>query len=107
MPDNDTCPSCGKWTTEGQERWRKSLKPISGIDLSQPLSKLIEDVWSQLVRSRGELSDIGFRFSGWTEQLKQVEGLLTCGLISLHHVMEQMREHEAKYPKPAEPAPAE
>jgi hypothetical protein len=92
----DTCPSCGKWTDEGLAKFRKNSKPIFGADLSKPLSEVVEDVRNMLTAARGQLSDISFRHRGWGEHLAPMEGLLTCGLISLHFVMEQMREHEAK-----------
>lgn len=38
-------------------------------------------------------------FTGWRDRVKDVEGLLTCGLIALHNTMEEMREHETRYPK--------
>lgn len=103
----DKCDSCGHWTSEGERKWRESLKPIYGTDLSRPLSETVADLRSQLARVRGQLHDIGFRYAGWGERLQSVQGLLTCGLIALHDTMEEMKRHEAKYPKPAEPAPAE
>lgn len=101
----DKCESCGHWTSEGQRKWRESQKPIYGTDLSRPLSETIADIRNQLTRARGQLFDVGFRFTGWREQLESVEGLLTCGLIALHYTMEEMQRHEAEHAKAAEPAP--
>lgn len=103
----DTCMGCGRMTAEGQRKWRESLKPIYGTDLSRPLSETIADVRNQLTRARGQLSDVGFRFTGWTDELASVEGLLTCGLIALHRTVEQMQAHEAEHAKPADPAATE
>lgn len=90
--DNETCPACHQWTREGNEAWRARLKPIYGTDLTQPLPDLIEKLRGDIVKVRGQLHDIGFRYSGWGEHLEHVQGLLTCGLVALHSVREDMKK---------------
>lgn len=59
-------------------------KPIYGTNLDSPLGELIEAWRSDLGRVRGQISDVGFEHgSGVREHLACVEGLLTCGIISL------------------------
>ena len=108
MPDkSERCSGCGRYTTRGQEQEavRYRAKPLSGIDLSQPLSVLIEQLRSDIGAVRGKLQDIGWGYTGWKEHLDPVHGLLTCGLVSLHHTMLEMREHERRYPRADKPEP--
>lgn len=95
----ETCAACGRWTERGKWQMAEQYKanPLSGIDLTKPLSELVSGLRSDLVGVRSKLDDIGMAFSGWSDRLKNVEGLLTCGLIALHHTMEEMREHEKLY----------
>ena len=99
--ESERCTCCGRYTTRGQEQEAKRYRtrPLSGIDLSRPLSELIEQLRSDIVAVRGKLEDIGWGFTGWKDRLVSVQGLLTCGLVSLHHTMEEMREHERKFPR--------
>lgn len=98
---HESCPECGRYTTRGQEQLAREFRkrPISGIDLTKPLSELVESIRSEIANSRGKLNDISMGFTGWREHLASIEGLLTCGLVSLHHVKERMQEHERLYPK--------
>lgn len=98
----ETCPTCNRYTTRGREQlaFEHRARPLSGIDLTKPLSELIAGIRSDLVAARGKLQDIGMGFTGWRERVEMVEGLLTCGLMALHHTMEEMREHERKYCTP-------
>ncbi len=67
---------------------------IFGTDLSKPLSDSIEDIRSQLSRTRGQISDLMRAFPGWSDRLDHVEGLLTCGICALAHSAEQVTECE-------------
>lgn len=78
---------------------RKTMPPIYGTDFSKPLSALVEGLRNQIVRTRGQLSDISFRYPGWGEELKNVEGLLTCGLVALYRTMTEMQKLEAERAK--------
>lgn len=69
-------------------------KPIYGTDFSVPLSVSTERVRSDITKARGQLSDIGSAFPGWKHDMDMVEGLLTCGLVTLHWVMESMQKYE-------------
>lgn len=94
----ETCPCCGKFTTQGREQlavqgWQR---PIYGTDFSQPLSVVVKRLRDDLTRVRGQLSDIGFGYTGWREHVAPVEGLLTCGLVALYDVEQQMAEHEKR-----------
>lgn len=92
------CPCCGRFTTRGQEQraleYRK--RPISGIDLSKPLSELVHNIRMDISAARGKLDDIGMGFTAWRDRLSCVQGLLTCGLIALHNTREEMLEHEKR-----------
>lgn len=94
----ETCPCCGHFTTRGREQraleYRK--RPLSGIDLSKPLSDLIQGIRMDIAAARGKLDDIGMGFTGWRDRLECVQGLLTCGLVALHNTREEMLEHEKR-----------
>ena len=100
MDRPETCPTCNRWTQRGLQQLRERSKPLYGTDLSKPISELIEGVRSQLVQSRGQLSDIGHRYSGWEERVKDIEGLLTCGLVALHRIKQEALECEKRFPQP-------
>lgn len=95
----ECCESCGRYTENGRQQLalKHRANPLSGIDLTKPLSGLIEGIRSDLVKSRSQLDDIGMGFTGWHDSLKNVQGLLTCGLVALHSTMEEMRESESKF----------
>lgn len=92
----DTCKECGHWTSSGKKKsekqWRE--KPLSGIDLSGDLSKVVEGLRRDMVNVRSKFNDIRFAFPGWGESTEHVEGLLTCGISYLYYVMEKMKENE-------------
>jgi len=95
----ERCKVCGCLTEEGRKLLAEKNKrnPIYGTDFSKSLSSLIENIRQQMALIRGKLSDISYAYPGWGEQIKDVEGLLTCGLISLEHIREQMMEIELKH----------
>lgn len=97
----ETCPTCRRYTMKGREQLavQSRSRPIYGTDLTKPLSEVVESIRHDLAKARGQISDISFGFTGWAEHLACVEGLLTCGLMALHKIKEDMREHEAKYPR--------
>ena len=94
--EEDICPSCGHWTRTGKEKLAQHSreKPIFKTDFTKPLSTIVEEIRNELVLARGHLSDIGFAFSGWGEQTRNVEGLLTCGLIALYFLAQEMKKVE-------------
>jgi hypothetical protein len=97
----DTCQACGMWTRKGKEKLAENSKlhPIFGTDFSKPLSKIIEEIRVRLVAARGQLSDIASAHPGWGERTADVEGLLTCGLVTLYGIMEEMRKIEEQIEK--------
>lgn len=106
--DGLQCPECGRWTEAGLKamRDRAKLHPIYGTDFSKTLSALIEDIRSQLSRSRGQLDDI-IRACGWEDRIAPAVGGLTCVISLLHGAMVEMRTIEAAQKEAAvEPAPA-
>lgn len=76
---------------------------IYGDDMSRPISELLEDIRSSLVKARGRLSDIYFAHPGLKSQVAPAEHLLTCGVVYLYHEIEEVRRRE----KPKEPANGE
>lgn len=95
----ETCPTCKRYTLEGQQQLAVEFRsrPIYGTDMTKPLSELIADIRSQLTQARGQLNDISMGFTGWRDRIKNVEGLLTCGLIALHYTREEMLKHEKEF----------
>lgn len=93
MEKPETCPTCNRYTHTGLQQLAEQSKSLYGVDFSRPIEDLIEDVRKQLVQARGQLSDIGYRFTGWTERTKNVEGLLTCGLVALWQLKKEAEEH--------------
>lgn len=94
----ERCETCGRLTREGMEQVaaRSRKNPIWGTDFSVPLSKIVFDLRTQIVKIRGKFYDIESAYPSWGEQVKDVTGLLTCGLIALHGITEQMKEYERK-----------
>lgn len=68
--------------------------PIYGTDFTKPLSALIEDHRRTLANVRGQLGDIRAAFPGWGEQIEPIIGLLTCGLITLFYLRDEMLKVE-------------
>lgn len=62
--------------------------------MTRPLSELIGDIRSQMVKSRGQLSDISSGFTGWHDRVESAQGLLTCGISYLYYIQQEMLEHE-------------
>lgn len=95
---DNTCECCGKWTDKGKQMLadRAKANPIFGTDMSIPLSDSIELIRTQLSTARGQLSDISSAHPVWEEHVDNIEGLLTCGLIALYSVKEDMLKQERK-----------
>jgi hypothetical protein len=104
----ETCKCCGRYTERGKQQL--AMEQRARLTLREPLSEEILSARLQIAAIRGRLNDIGAAYTGWRERLAPIEGLLTCGLIVLHGTMEEMREHERRYPPDravGEQAPAE
>jgi hypothetical protein len=91
----ETCPTCRRYTESGRQQLslRDRANPLTGIDLSRPLDVVFADIRREMVEVRSKLFDVRMGFTGWAEQVQQIEGLLTCGLIAMHHLQEQAKEH--------------
>lgn len=73
---------------------RRKMKPIYGTDLSKPASELLQGWRDDLTKIRGQMHDLSFAFP-WTDQLvRHMEGLLTCGIVTLHYEIEQAKKAE-------------
>ena len=97
MPElGDTCKECGHWTAQGREKNRQqALKhPIYNVDFTRPTYEIIEDIRRKMAEIRGMLGDIASAYPGWGERTRNVEGLLTCGIVTLADVAKEMKEVE-------------
>jgi len=99
MADVGKCNDCETWHMGGpcpSHRWGTPewhrANPIFWVDFKYKPDVLIEDIRSRLAHIRGEISDIGQGYPGWQEQLKSVEGALTCCLIALYEPMTEMKK---------------
>ncbi|KGT75816.1 hypothetical protein MA20_32005 [Bradyrhizobium japonicum] len=95
----ETCPTCRRYTETGRQQLalQHRARPLSCIDLSRPLECVIDDLRREMVALRGKLNDVKMGFTGWAEQIAPVEGLLTCGIVSMFNVLEDAREHRQKW----------
>lgn len=91
----NSCPCCGHWTEAGKRKLHEEHKAIYGTDLSKPVSEIVAGIRSALTQARGQIFDVSFRWPGWGERLKAVEGLLTCGIVTLYNDIEEMKKAEA------------
>lgn len=107
QPNENICPHdkdprhCGECYRDGYsylDRMKvenlSRQNPIWGTDFSKNLSEIIAGLRNDIVQVRGQLNDIGAAYSGWRERVKDIEGLLTCGLIAMYEVMEEMKVWE-------------
>ena len=76
--------------------------PIYGTDLNRPLSEIIEEIRNRMTVLRGQVGDFQFGFPGWRERTEPVHGLLTCGIVALYKVLQELQKFEAEQ-KPTTP----
>lgn len=97
----ETCPTCRRFTETGRQQlsWHDRAHPLTGIDLSRPLDAVFADIRREMVAVRRKLFDVRMGFTGWAEQVQEIEGLLTCGLIAMHRLQEQAKEHRQLWEK--------
>ena len=74
---------------------RYKLNPIYGTDLDRPMSEVINEIRNRMTVLRGQIADFQFGFPGWRERTQPVEGLLTCGIVALYSVMQELEKFEA------------
>jgi hypothetical protein len=60
----------------------------------ETLSKSIEQIRLDLAEVRVRLNDLISKNNGWKDRLSHIEGLLICGLISLHSSKEEVIKWE-------------
>jgi hypothetical protein len=104
----ETCPTCRRFTETGRQQLslHDRATPLTGIDLTRPLETVFADIRREIAGVRSKLSDVRMGFTGWAEQVQEIEGLLTCGLIAMHRLQEQAKEHRQLWErKDAEAAP--
>jgi hypothetical protein len=92
----ETCPTCRRFTETGRQQMamHDRAHPLTpGLDLSRPLEIVFADIRREIVAVRSKLFDVRMGFTSWAEQVQNIEGLLTCGLIAMHHLQEQAKEH--------------
>ena len=75
------------------ERYRQN--PIYGTDLNRPMSQTIKELRDRMTILRGQIADFQFGFPGWRERTQPVEGLLTCGIVTLYSVLQELEKFEA------------
>lgn len=97
MSELESCKCCGRMTTRGQQQYRESRPSIYGVDLTKPISENLTEIRNALTKLRGQLHDIGFRWSGFEQRLEAVQGLMTCGIVVLYHDIEEVKDWEKRY----------
>lgn len=75
---------------QSPEWWREH--PIFGTNFTKSPDVLLEEIRTKLSMLRGQLSDIGYGYPGFKQQLDEVQGLLTCGISYLYHLREDMEK---------------
>jgi len=63
--------------------------------VDEPLSKLMEELRTEISNVRGKLSDIK-RNRGWPDRIDYIEGGLTCLLVAMNKTLKEWREFEEK-----------
>lgn len=99
MSKPDTCKCCGKWTSDGLRQLHAEHKSIYGVDFDKPISETLSEIRADMAKLRGKLWDVGYRFTGLTERLANIEGLLTCGIVTLYGEIEKIKGLEQVPPQ--------
>lgn len=69
--------------------------PIYKTDFSKPISILIDEIRDELFHSRGLITDIEFG-THWGERVEHIKGLLTCGIVCLNDIRQEILNFEIK-----------
>jgi hypothetical protein len=69
--------------------------PIYGTDLNRPMSEVIAEIRGNMIRLRGQIYDFQFGFPAWKARTEPVEGLLTCGIVTLYQALQEIEAFEA------------
>jgi NifU-like protein involved in Fe-S cluster formation len=81
------------------ERKNKDTNPIyykSAEEMDKPMSELINELRSELSRTRGKLHDIKRSF-GWDEWVENYEGGLTCMISAMSNFQDELKRVEDKH----------
>lgn len=87
------------WTNNKERAETFRNNPIFGTNLKRPMSEVIKEIRSNMVQLRGNITDFQFGFPGWGERTEPVEGLLTCGIVTLYNVLQELEKFEAEISK--------
>lgn len=74
-------------------------KPIfydSAEEFDKPVSELIGQLRTDLVKVRGKLHDIGFEH-GFKDKIEHLEGGLTCIISAMYNTVKDFKEWEEKW----------
>ena len=80
------------------EEKNKDRNPIfynSAEEMNKPISELIEELRSEISRTRGKLHDIKYTY-GWDEWVEIYEGGLACIISAMHNFKKELEKFEAK-----------
>jgi len=65
-------------------------------DFNKPISELIEQLRSELAKTRGKLHDIRFNH-GFKDKLEHLEGGLTCIISAMSNTVDDFKEWEERW----------
>lgn len=65
----------------------------NGEEMNKPLNELIEELRTEIDKTRGKLNDIK-RSYGHEDLIEPLEGGLTCMLIAMYGIMMEFKEYE-------------
>lgn len=74
----------------------KIKKGIFGLEFNAAKHILIARIRDQLTQVRGMISDFKHEYPGWREHVAPAEGALTCVLITLYNLQQELLSHEIK-----------
>lgn len=75
---------------------KKAIDPLyydNLEDMRKPLSKLMEDLRTDISKVRGKLHDIKIIY-GWDDRIEHLEGGLTCMLIAMYATTQEWEKFE-------------
>ncbi len=80
------------------ERKNKDRNPIyykSAEEMDKPMSELIDELRSEISRTRGKLHDIKMSY-GWNDWIENYEGGLTCMISAMSNFQDELKKFEDK-----------
>lgn len=99
-PDRfERCGDCGRTTREADAAmalWNRENPICKDLDLSGATWRVIEDLRYEVSHTRSKLHDVANAFPAWSSRIEDVTGLLTCGLVTLYGLMEEMEKSELR-----------